>query len=101
MSGKHHSDQAAAQMYQQAVQLLGTGKTIPAVCMELGISAATFHRWRRKFARSANGAESVPKVLRGRDRVQRLVIENDRLKQLVAELMLENAFLKDAHENGR
>jgi len=101
VSGKHHSDQVAERKYQEAAHLLGTGKTIPIVCQELGISAATFHRWRRKFIRSVTVAESVPKALRGRDRVQRLEIENDRLKRLVAELMLENAFLKDALENGR
>ena len=80
------------------------GATIPQACQKLGISEATFHRWRKRYS---NGHESLsddgPALPRGGKEdlvrcVKALEKENKRLKQLVGQLMLDNAFLKDALE---
>lgn len=88
-------------MHQEAMKLLDAGQTIHEACQEIGISVATFHRWRRKFGKVATAATPAAKPYLPsvpRDRWQRLEWENKRLKILVAELSLENAFLKDILE---
>jgi putative transposase len=53
---------------------------------ENGITGTTFYRWRKKY-----GAKESQGVMQLRD----LEDENRKLKQLVAELTLENRGLKD------
>lgn len=62
------------------------GETIIALCRELGISDSTFHRWRTKY-----GGMEVSEA----KRLKQLEDENRRLKQIVADLTLDNAALKD------
>ena len=56
------------------------------VCLRHGISRQTFYRWRSKY-----GGLEVSEARR----LKRLEEENRRLKQLVADLTLDNAILKD------
>ena len=90
-----HTELESARKYHQANEVLATGKTIPQVCRKLGVSEATFHRWRRKFARLEEFRVDQPPVPNNQVRIRQLELENNRLKMLVAELVLENAFLKD------
>lgn len=90
-----HTELESARMYHQASVVLATGKTIPQVCRKVGISEATFHRWRRKFARPAQFQMDESPMPNKQVRFKQLESENKRLKLLVAELVLENAFLKD------
>ena len=62
------------------------GRTIADVCREHGISDATYHRWKAKF-----GGLEVSQLRR----LKQLEDENRKLKQLVGELTLDNAALKD------
>jgi putative transposase len=62
------------------------GKTVVAVSRELGISQATFHKWKQKY-----GGMNVNEARRLRE----LESENGRLKRMVADLMLENEAVKD------
>ena len=62
------------------------GRTIADVCREHGISDATYHRWKGKYG----GLE-----VRQLRRLKQLEEENRRLKQIVGELTLDNAALKD------
>ena len=58
------------------------------VCRKHGISSATFYKWKAKFG----GMEvSDAKKLRA------LEAENNQLKKLLAEAMLDNAILKDVN----
>jgi putative transposase len=75
---------------------LRRGATIPQVCKKLQISPATFHRWRKRLGGSE---QTAPSDGNGTAKLKRLERENKRLKILVAELTLENAFLKDALED--
>ena len=90
-----HTELESARKYHQASEALATGKTIPQVCHKLGVSEATFHRWRRKFARLEQSRMDESPLPNKQVRFKQLELENNRLKLLVAELVLENAFLKD------
>ncbi|VTO24584.1 transposase IS3/IS911 family protein [Klebsiella variicola] len=58
------------------------------VCRKLGISDATFYKWRKKYG---GISPSEPKHM------QQLEEENLRLKKLVADLSLDKAMLQDVH----
>jgi putative transposase len=63
-----------------------TGRPIEDLAHENGITGTTFYRWRKKY--SAREARETK-------RLQDLEDENRKLKQLVAELTLENHALRD------
>ena len=65
------------------------GRTAKDICREHGISSATFYAWKSKF-----GGMEASDIKRMRD----LEHENVRLKQMYAELSLENRPLKDVIE---
>lgn len=62
-------------------------KPVGQICKEKGISDATFYTWRKKF-----GGIQTKDVQRLRD----LEKENNRLKRLLAEKVLENDVMKEA-----
>src|SRR6266404_3500002 len=95
---KRHTEAESAQGHRKASTLLADGATIPQACQKLGISEATFHRWRRKFAQPARNPVTGSLILDEQLRFKQLDKENKRLKLLVAELTLENAFLNDRLE---
>lgn len=75
---------------EQIVQILKEGeaaKSISEVCRKHGIADVTFYRWRAKYAGMA-----VPELRR----MRALEDENSKLKNLVAEQMLDNRALKEA-----
>lgn len=107
MKRVRHSDEQIRRKLKEAEAVLARGASIPEVCRQLAISEATFHRWRKKFANghAADGlTDGHSHALRfgGKEdaskRLKELEKENKRLKQLVGQLMLDNAFLKDALE---
>ena len=64
------------------------GAKMADVCRKLGISAQTFCRWRKEY-----GGMRVDQA----KRLKELEKENIRLKKLVADLLLDNAILKEAN----
>ena len=62
------------------------GTVIGEVCRKAGISEATFHAWRKKYA------GLMPSEMR---RLRQLEDENGKLKKLVADLSLDKAMLQD------
>lgn len=66
-----------------------SGVPVKDICRELGVSSATFYSWRSKYG----GLE--PSELK---RLKELEEENRRLKQMYAELSLDNRILKDVIE---
>ena len=62
------------------------GEKIGELCRQVGISDSTFHRWKAKY-----GGLELSEV----KRLKLLEDENRRLKQIVADLTLDNAALKD------
>ena len=64
----------------QALRLVRAGTPAVQVCRDIGITQTTFYRWRKKY-------EGVPP---GETRGTReLLEENQRLKEIVADLMLD------------
>lgn len=61
-------------------------KKVADLCRQHGISEATYYNWKAKF-----GGMSVSNA----QRLKALEAENDQLKRLLAESMLDNAALKD------
>ena len=64
----------------RALQQVRAGTPAVQVCRELGITETTFYRWRAKY-------DGV--VLNESREIRELRDENQKLKQLVAELMLD------------
>lgn len=62
------------------------GTSVAEVCRKMGVSEATFFRWKQKF--SGLG----PSELR---RLRQLEEENTKLRKLVADLSLDKAMLQD------
>lgn len=102
MKRTRHGEPEIRRLLREAESALATGATIPQVCQKIGISEATFHRWRRRYGSDSGAEESHPAHRTTKEdaahRVKELERENKRLKQLVGQLMLDNAFLKDALE---
>jgi putative transposase len=73
---KGYSPEQIVRYLRQAEGKLASGSTIPEVARELGISEATFHRWRRQY-----GGMSTQEA----KRLKELEKENARLKKLVAD----------------
>lgn len=65
------------------------GRTAKEVCREYGVSSATYYKWKSKYG----GMEASDII-----RLKELEEENRRLKQMYAELSLENRALKDVIE---
>ena len=63
------------------------GRMVKDVCREYGMSDATYYNWKAKY-----GGMEVSDV----KRLKELENENRRLKQMYADLSLENRVLKDA-----
>jgi putative transposase len=84
--GKGYSPEQIVRKLRQAEGKLANGSTIPEVARELGISEATFHRWRNRY-----GGMSSQEA----KRLKELEKENARLKKLVAEQALDIDILKE------
>jgi transposase-like protein len=48
-TGKRHSPEQVVRKAATADRWLAEGKDLAAVCRELGVSEATYHRWRNQF----------------------------------------------------
>jgi putative transposase len=86
MKRRHHSLEQIIRKLREAERMLGEGKQIPEVAKELGISEATFHRWRNQYG--GMKADDVK-------RLKELERENAQLKAIVADQALENRALKE------
>jgi len=72
-----------------ALKQAEAGVPVKDICRELGVSSATFCRWRSKYG--GMEASDLKKM-------KALEEENRRLKQMYAELSLEHKILKDIVE---
>jgi putative transposase len=86
--GKRHSPEQIVRKLRQAEGRLASGSTVPEVARELGISEATFHRWRNRY-----GGMSSQEA----KRLKELEKENARLKKLLAEKELDIDLLKEVN----
>lgn len=80
-----HSPEQIVRKLRDADAMLNTGQDVAAVLQALEVSEATYHRWRNQYG----GMKSEEAK-----RLKALEDENRRLKQLVADLSLDNQMLK-------
>ena len=69
-----------------ALRQAEAGTAVADICRKLGVSEATFYRWKQRFA--GMGVAEIR-------RLKQLEDENRRLKQVVADLTLDKAMLQD------
>jgi len=82
-----HSAEEIIRKLRQSDVLLSQGKTVAEICREIGVSDATYYKWRKDYG--GLGVEQAR-------RMKELERENDRLKRAVAELTLDKLILKEA-----
>jgi putative transposase len=75
-----------AQLLREADRDLAKGLTVSDVCRKQGIAQGTYYRWRQEHA---------PDQVDSDRRCRALELEVDRLKRLVAELLLDKQLLQD------
>jgi putative transposase len=86
---KRHTPEQIVRMLRQAEAKLAAGSSVPETARELGISEATFHRWKARY-----GAMSSQEA----KRLKELESENARLKKLLAEKELDIDMLKEVSQ---
>lgn len=89
MKRTRHSPAQIIGKLRDADGMLAAGRGIGEVCQSLGVSEATFERWRRQYG--GMKAEEAK-------RLKELEEENRRLKKLLAEAELDKAILREALE---
>lgn len=75
-----------ARLLRDADRDLAKGLTVGDICRKLGIAQNTYHRWRRRHD---------PDQVDADHRCRELEVEVGRLKELVAELLLDKRMLQD------
>jgi putative transposase len=83
---KGYSPEQIVRKLRQAEGELASGSTVTEVARELGISEATYHRWKNRY-----GGMSTSEA----KRLKELENENARLKKLLAEKELDIDILKE------
>ena len=84
--GKRKDSQQIQRLLRDADRDLAKGLTVTDVCRKHGISGNTYYRWRQQFDRAQ---------VDDARRVRELESEVERLKRLVAELLLDKQMLQD------
>jgi transposase-like protein len=87
--GKRHSPEQIVRKLRQAEAQLASGSTVAEAARELGVSEATFHRWRNQY-----GGMSTSEA----KRLKELESENARLKRLLAEKEMDIDILKEVSQ---
>jgi len=82
---KRHTPEQIVRKLRDAEAMLNAGKDLAAALQSLEVSEQTYYRWRSQYG----GMKSEEAK-----RLKQLEDENKRLKQLVADLSLDNQMLK-------
>jgi len=89
MAKKGFAPEQIINKLREAEVLLSQGATVGEICRRIGVTDVTYYRWRKEY-----GGMRVDQARRMKDLEQ----QNSRLKELVADLSLDNAILKEAAE---
>ena len=85
---KRHTPEQIVRKLRQADAELAAGTSVPEVARRLGISEATFHRWRNQYGGMKADAMK---------RLEELEVENARLKKIVADQAVEIDIRKEVN----
>ncbi len=89
MKRKRHTPEEIIKKLREASGLLAAGKSVKEACRALGVSAATYQRWKTHYGGVKKDAIK---------RLRELEKENARLKRAVADLTRDKAILKEIAE---
>jgi putative transposase len=87
MSKKRHTAEAIITMLREVEVLQTNGQSLAEAIRQLGISDATYYKWRKEY-----GGLRVDQAKRYKELEQ----ENQRLRKVVSDLSIDNAILKEA-----
>jgi putative transposase len=87
MSKKRHTAESIITILREADVLQSKGQSLGEVVRQLGISDATYYKWRKEY-----GGLRVDQAKRYKELEQ----ENQKLRKVVADLSIDNAVLKEA-----
>ena len=83
---KRRNAHEVVRLLREADRDLAKGLTVADICRKLGIAQTTYHRWRQRHDPARVDTDR---------RCRQLEVEIERLKLLVAELMLDKQMLQD------
>ena len=83
---KRRSEDEVSRLLKEADRDLAKGLTIADICRKVGVAQTTFYRWKRRHD---------PVQVDSDRRCRQLEGEIERLKRLVAELMLDKQMLQE------
>ena len=86
MARKRHSDEDCLRLLREIEVHLAGGSDVGTACRTAGTSDATYYAWRKKFG-------GMGRPLAEAETLQR---ENQRLKEIVADLELDKLILKES-----
>jgi transcriptional regulator with XRE-family HTH domain len=114
---RHHNADDIEAKLRHADGMAASGRTQKEISQALGISVMTYHRWRRsrashapesnaviEFAAPAQGAANSPaptRISSSPAQMSGLLLENERLRRLVTNLLLEKIALQERMEPQR
>ncbi len=87
MSRQRHTAEQIISKLREAEVLQAKGMAMDEVMRQLGVSDATYYKWRKEY-----GGLRVDQAKRLKEMEQ----ENTRLRKVVADLSIDNAILKEA-----
>ena len=87
MGKKRHTVEMIVAKLREAEVLMAKGQTIEEVMRKLGISDATYYKWRKEY-----GGLHIDQA----KRYKGLEEENQRLRKVIADLTIDNSILKEA-----
>ena len=87
MASKHHKPEEIVAKLRQVEVLVGQGKTVAEGARAIGVTEATYYRWRAEY-----GGLKLDQV----KRLKQMEQENSRLRRAVSDLTLEKLILKEA-----
>lgn len=88
MKRTRHTPEQIVSKLREADAMLAAGRPVAQIVQHLGVSEATYARWRAQY-----GGMKADEARR----LKELEIENTRLKRLVADQALDMAILKEAN----
>src|SRR5271167_3865073 len=86
MKRRRHTPEQVIRKLAEGEKLLGEGKSLDEVCRHLEVTESTWHRWRNQYGgMKADDAKELRELRR----------ENQRLKKIVADQVLDIDMLKE------
>ena len=86
MGKQRHTAEQIISKLREAEVLQTSGKSMEEVMRQLGVSDATYYKWRKEY-----GGLRVDQA----KRLKELEVENSHLRKVVSDLSIDNAILKE------